>query len=548
MAQLNETPGGASFYTRTGRYRWAIAEWMMSTDHKRIGVMYLMALLSFFSVGVALGFTIRLSLLDPGWLVDAQTYNELFTLHGIIQIFLFIIPGIPVAFGNIFLPILIGAQDVAFPRINRLSWWLYVTGALIILVSLFMTGRPADTGWTFYAPYSIRSPANVSVAVLGVFVLGFSSILTGLNFVTTIHRMRAPGMSWFRMPAFPWTLYATGWVQMLATPVLAITLVLVILSRVFGIGFFDPARGGDPILFEHLFWTYSHPAVYIMLLPAMGIISEVVPVFSRRSLYGYTAVALSALGIAILGYAVWGHHMFTSGMSDTARVIFSFLTFLVAVPSGVKVFNWISTLYKGSVKLDAPLIFALSFIFLFSVGGLTGLIIGPLAPNLHVHGTYFIVAHFHYVMFGGAGFAILSAIHYWFPKMFGRMYSQRAAKIGWLFLFIGFQFLYFTMFILGYKGMPRRYFDYPPEFRPLNIVSTVGSWILVTGLIIIFANLVRALFQGEKAERNPWGGKTLEWQIPSPPPAHNFDRIPVFPGQAHADRPFDFETEGGAGG
>jgi len=526
-----------SFYENTGRYR-GLAAWMMSTDHKRIGLMYLGALLSFFSVGVVLGFVMRLNQLSPGAFIKAQTYNQIFTVHGLIQIFLFIIPGIPVAFGNFFLPILIGARDVAFPRLNRLSWWLYVAGALIVLTSLFIEGKPPDTGWTFYAPYSIRTPTSISVAVFGVFVLGFSSILTGLNFVVTIHRLRAPGMGWFKMPAFCWTLYATGWVQMLATPVLAITLVFIILSRVFGVGFFDPARGGDPILFEHLFWTYSHPAVYIMVLPAMGIISEVIPVFSRRSLYGYAAVAMSALGIAIIGYAVWGHHMFTSGMSDTARVIFSFITFLVAVPSGVKIFNWVSTLYKGSIVMDAPLVFALSFIFLFSIGGLTGLIIGSLAPNLHVHGTYFIVAHFHYVMFGGAGFAILAGLHYWFPKMFGRLYSQRRAKLGWLFLFIGFQFLYFTMFILGYKGMPRRYFDYPPEFHTLNVISTVGSWFLVAGLIIIFSNLIRALFRGEQAPASPWGGKTLEWLIPSPPPPHNFRRRPVI-----TDTPYDYEAD-----
>jgi cytochrome c oxidase subunit 1 len=527
MTQTNEAPSDAGFYRRTGKYRWVVAEWMMSTDHKRIGVMYLMAILSFFSVGVVLGFTIRLSLLDPGWLVDQQTYNELFTLHGVIQIFLFIIPGIPVAFGNIFLPILIGAQDVAFPRINRLSWWLYVSGACIILFSLFMRGRPPDTGWTFYAPYSIQTPANVSTAVLGVFILGFSSILTGLNFVTTIHRMRAPGMRWFRMPAFPWTLYATGWVQMLATPVLAITLLFIVLGRYFGVGFFDPAKGGDPILYEHLFWMYSHPAVYIMVLPAMGIISEIVPVFSRRALFGYVAVCLSALGIAIVGYAVWGHHMFTSGMSDTARVIFSFVTFLVAVPSGVKIFNWVATLYKGAIRTDAPLVFALSFIFLFSIGGLTGLIIGSLAPNLHLHGTYFIVGHFHYVMFGGAGFSILAGLHYWFPKITGRMYSDVYAKIGWLNLFIGFNILYFSMFILGFQGMPRRYFDYPAQYHTNHVISTMGSWFLAVGLVIIFTNLIRAIFKGAKAPMNPWGGKTLEWTIASPPPQENFEQAPV---------------------
>lgn len=521
-----------SFYEEKGKYR-GILSWLMSTDHKKIGIMYLGALLSFFSVGVILGFLVRLSLIAPGKIMTAQTYNEVFTTHGIIQIFLFIIPGIPVAFGNFFLPILIGARDVAFPRINRLSWWLYLTGALIIILSLFIGGRPPDTGWTFYAPYSIKTPANISLAVLGVFFLGFSSILTGLNFVTTIHRLRAPGMGWFRMPLFPWTLYATGWVQMLATPVLAITLVFIMLGRVFGVGFFDPSKGGDPILYEHLFWIYSHPAVYIMVLPAMGIISEIIPTFSKRAIFGYSAVALSALGIASVGYLVWGHHMFTSGMSDTARTIFSFITFLVAVPSGVKIFNWVATLYKGSIEVDSPLIFALSFIFLFSIGGLTGLIIGSLAPNLHLHGTYFIVGHFHYVMFGGAGFSILAALHYWFPKMFGKMYNERNAKLGWLLLFIGFNILYFSMLVLGYLGMPRRYFDYPPQYYTGHLISTIGSWILAAGLIIIFSNLIRALFKGEKAPSNPWGGKTLEWQISSPPPPGNFREIPVIKGRPY---------------
>jgi cytochrome c oxidase subunit 1 len=527
MTLKDETPPAAGFYGRTGTNRWVVAEWMMSTDHKRIGVMYLMAILSFFSVGVVLGFMIRLSLLSPGWLMDQQTYNEFFTLHGVIQIFLFIIPGIPVAFGNIFLPLLIGARDVAFPRINRLSWWLYVAGAILIIISLFLQGRPPDTGWTFYAPYSIQTPANISTAVLGVFVLGFSSILTGLNFVTTIHRMRAPGMKWFRMPAFPWTLYATGWVQMLATPVLAITLLFIVLGRFFGVGFFDPSKGGDPILYEHLFWMYSHPAVYIMVLPAMGIISEIIPVFSRRVLFGYTAICLSALGIAAVGYFVWGHHMFTSGMSDTARVIFSFVSFLVAVPTGIKIFNWVATLYKGSISMDSPLIFAVSFIFLFSIGGLTGLIIGALAPNLHLHGTYFIVGHFHYVMFGGAGFSILAGLHYWFPKITGRLYSEKYAKIGWLNLFFGFNLLYFSMFILGFQGMPRRYFDYPPEYFANHVASTVGSWFLAVGLVIIFVNLIRSVFRGPKAPANPWGGRTLEWTVASPPPHENFAQLPV---------------------
>ena len=536
--ETDAAPVHKGFYQRNGKYRWLVAEWMMSTDHKRIGLMYLMAILSFFFTGVVLGFMIRLSLLDPGWLMSQQTYNEFFTMHGVIQIFLFIIPGIPVAFGNLFLPLLIGSQDVAFPKINRLSWWLYVTGALILLLALLLPGRPPDTGWTFYAPYSVRTPANVSTAVLGVFVLGFSSILTGLNFVTTIHRLRAQGMTWLKMPAFAWTLYATGWVQMLATPVLAITLLFIFLGRFIGVGFFDPSRGGDPILYEHLFWMYSHPAVYIMVLPAMGIISEIVPVFSRRALFGYTAVCLSALGIALVGYAVWGHHMFTSGMSDTARVIFSFVSFLVAVPSGIKIFNWVSTLYKGAIRLDAPLLFAVSFIFLFSIGGLTGLIIGALAPNLHLHGTYFIVGHFHYVMFGGAGFSILAGLHYWFPKITGRMYSEKYAKIGWLNLFVGFNILYFSMFVLGFQGMPRRYFDYPATYQMNHIISTVGSWFLAFGLVLIFGNLIRSIFRGERAPANPWQGKTLEWTVPSPPAAENFAVLPVV-----SERPYNYEDE-----
>jgi len=526
LEEKNAAVQQMSFYDEKGKYG-GILSWLLSTDHKRIGIQYLVATLTFFSIGVILGLLIRLNLLSPGAFMGAENYNRIFSVHGILMIFLFIIPGVPVAFGNFFLPIMIGASDVAFPRLNRLTWWIYLAGSFIVALAIFLPGGAPDTGWTFYAPYSIEVKANVGLAVLGVFVLGFSSILTGLNFVTTIHRLRAPGMTWFKMPIFVWTLYATGWVQMLATPILAITLVFIVLGRVFGVGFFDPSKGGDPILYEHLFWTYSHPAVYIMVLPAMGIISEVIPVFTRKKIFGYKAVAFSALGIAIVGYFVWGHHMFTSGMSDTSRAIFSFITFLVAVPSGIKIFNWVATMYKGSVVLNSPFLFAVSFIFLFSIGGLTGLIIGSLAPNLHLHGTYFIVGHFHYVMFGGAGMAILAALHYWFPKMFGKMYPERPAKLGWLILFIGFNLLYFPMFVLGYNGMPRRYFDYPPRYHTGHVISTVGSWILAVGLIIIFGNLIRALFKGEKAPSNPWGGRSLEWQIPSPPPTENFEETPV---------------------
>ncbi len=517
----------ASFYEHQGKYRGIFA-WILSTDHKRIGLLYLSLILLFFSVAVFFGFLMRLKLIAPGFpLMKPQMYNAIFTLHGIIQIFLVVIPAIPAIFGNFFLPIQIGARDMAFPKINLLSWWLYASGAIIVFLSLFTGGGPVDTGWTFYAPYSLRTTVNVPLAVFGVFVLGMSSILTGVNLVTTTHRLRAPGMSWFRLPLFVWGIYATAWVQILATPVIGITLVLIMVERYFGVGVFDPAKGGDPLLYQHLFWIYSHPAVYIMILPAMGVISDVIPVFSRKNIFGYKAIAFSSIAIASVGSLVWGHHMFVSGQSDLASVIFSLLTFLVAVPSAIKVFNWVATLYKGSIELKPPLLFALTFIFLFSIGGLTGLIQGALAVNMHLHDTYWIVGHFHYIIFGGMGFGFLAAIHYWFPKMFGKMYNWKRTVWAWLILFIGFNVLYFPMLILGWEGMPRRYYDYPPQFHTLHLISTIGSWILIAGLILIFFNLVQGLRKGQKAGDNPWGGATLEWQISSPPPINNFEKIPV---------------------
>jgi cytochrome c oxidase subunit 1 len=516
-----------SFYGYQGRYHGIFA-WILSTDHKRIGLLYLSLILLFFSVAVFFGFLMRLKLIAPGFdLMKPQMYNSIFTLHGIIQIFLVVIPAIPAIFGNFFLPIQIGARDVAFPRLNLLSWWLYTSGAIIVFLSLFTGGGPVDTGWTFYAPYSLRTTVNVPLAVFGVFVLGMSSILTGINLVTTTHRLRAPGMTWFRLPLFVWGIYATAWVQILATPVIGITLVLIMLERYFGVGVFDPAKGGDPILYQHLFWIYSHPAVYIMILPAMGVISEIIPVFSRKNIFGYKAIAFSSIAIASVGSLVWGHHMFVSGQSDLASLIFSLLTFLVAVPSAIKVFNWVATLYKGSIELKPPLLYALTFIFLFSIGGLTGLFQGALAVNMHLHDTYWIVGHFHYIIFGGMGYGFLAAVHYWFPKMTGKMYHWRQAVWGWLILTIGFNLLYFPMLILGWEGMPRRYYDYPPQFHTLHLISTIGSWILVAGLIWIFSNLIQALRKGGKAGGNPWGAATLEWQISSPPPTENFEKIPV---------------------
>ncbi len=528
-----------SFYHERTRLPGVLG-WLFTTDHKRVGLLYLITSLSFFAVGVGLGLTMRLELLKSGMhIVSAQTYNALFTLHGVVMIFLFIIPGIPSSLGNFILPLQLGARDVAFPKINMLSWWLFIIGGALAVTSLFTGGGPPDTGWTFYVPYSIRTGTNISLAVFGVFLIGLSSTLTGMNFLTTIHRLRAPGLTWKRLTLFTWSLYATSWIQLLATPVLAITLLLIILERFFGVGFFDPAKGGDPILFEHLFWIYSHPAVYIMILPAMGAVTDIIPVFARKNIFGYTAIAASSLAIAFVGYLVWGHHMFTSGMSDTARVVFSLLTFLVAVPSGVKIYSWIASLYKGSITVEAPLLFTLGFIFLFSIGGLTGLVQGALATNLHVHGTYFIVGHFHYVMFGGAAMGFFAGLHYWFPKMFGRRYEEHLAKLGWTLLFIGFNMLYFSMFVVGWEGMPRRYYDYLPKFNGPNLVATIGSWILAMGLIVLFYNLIHSLVAGEEAGDNPWKAASLEWQTSSPPPTENFPVQPVM-----TKGPYDFSDQG----
>jgi len=527
-----------SFWNDTGKT--GITSWIFSTDHKRIGLLYFYSVFFFFLIAVLLGVLLRIELMAPGrTIMGPQTYNGIFTVHGVLMIFLFIIPGFPGAFGNLIMPLQIGARDVSFPRLNLFSWWLFIFGAGIIITSLFTGGGPPDTGWTFYVPFSERTGTNVSLAVFGVFAVGFSSILTGLNFVTTIHRLRAEGMTWGRLPLFVWSIYATAWVQILATPILGITLVLIIAERFLGTGLFDPARGGDPIMYQHLFWIYSHPAVYIMILPGMGIISEIIPVFARKPIFGYKMIAFSSLAIAGAGSLVWGHHMFTSGMSDMAILVFSFLTFVVAIPSAIKVFNWVSTLYRGSISLEAPMLFSLSFIFLFSIGGLTGLILGAAATDIHVHDTHFVVGHFHYVIFGGAVFAFLGAMHYWLPKFYGRRYAEKPAIVAWALMFVGFNITYFTMMVLGMEGMPRRYYDYLPEFAPLNMVSTIGSWILVSGLALLLVNLFRGLFKGEPIGRNPWEAATLEWTVQTPPRTENFEEEPVV---THG--PYDFKGAG----
>ena len=505
-----------------------IFSWIFSTDHKRIGLLYFWSILTMFGIGVVLGLLMRLELIAPGeTIVGAETYNVFFTLHGVIMIFTVVIPSIPAAFGNIFLPIMIGAEDVAFPRLNLLSWWLYIIGIAVIVVSMVTGQGPPDTGWTFYVPFSEFTTSNVTVAAIGVFIMGFSSILTGLNFLTTIHRLRMPGMSWTKLPLFVWSLYATAWIQVLATPILGITVALIVLERVVGVGLFDPAKGGDPLMYQHLFWIYSHPAVYIMVLPAMGVVTEIIPTFARKHIFGYKAIAVSSLMIAFAGSLVWAHHMFTSGMSDTAVMIFSFLTFIVAIPSAIKVFNWVATLYKGSIQVEAPLLFALAFIFEFSIGGLTGLVLGSAGTDIHLHDTYFVVGHFHYTIFGGTMMGMFGGMHYWWPKMFGRMYNRGRAFLAWAIIFVGFNALYFPMLIMGLEGMPRRYYDYLPQYQNAQVISTVGSWVLVVGLIIMFYNLFSAMKKGKPVGKNPWGAATLEWTVPSPPPTLNFVGEPV---------------------
>lgn len=512
-----------------------LKSWLWTLDHKRIGVMYLYAIMIAFFIGGLLATLIRLELLRPGEdIMGPDTYNQFFTLHGAIMIFLFIIPSIPAALGNFVLPLMIGAKDVAFPRLNLASWYVYVLGSIFALYSIITGG--VDTGWTFYTPYSTDSTGSVISMTLGVFILGFSSIFTGLNFIVTIHKLRAPGMDWFKMPLFVWGLYATAVIQVLATPVLGITLVLLIMEKAFGIGIFDPAMGGDPVLYQHFFWFYSHPAVYIMILPGMGIISELIAVFSKKKIFGYKAIAFSSLGIALVSFLVWGHHMFTSGQSELAAMIFSFLTFLVGIPSGIKMFNWLATMYKGQITLETPMLFALSFLFLFAIGGLTGIFLGALSIDVHLHDTYFVVAHFHYVMMGGTVMAFLGGLHYWWPKMWGRMYSEFWGRISAFLIFIGFNMTFFSQFILGTKGMPRRYYNYLDQYQPLHAFSSVGSWVLGAGFIVMAIYLIHSLFKGRPAPKNPFGALTFEWETTSPPPHHNFEGTPVW---KHG--PYDFD-------
>jgi cytochrome c oxidase subunit 1 len=504
-----------------------LRSWLLTGDHKRIGLIFLVAISTALALGAVFALLIRTELTFPGPTIvsSGRIYNRLFTLHGTIMIFLFIIPSIPASFGNFVLPLMLGARDVAFPRLNLASLYLYLGGTVFFLLVLVLGG--IDTGWTFYAPYSTKTATPVVLAVTGAFILGFSSIFTGINFLVTIHTMRPPGMTWYQMPLMLWALYGTAVIQVLATPVLAITLLLLAAERVLGVGIFDPALGGDPVLFQHFFWFYSHPAVYIMILPAMGVVTEVISAFARKPVFGYKFIASSSLAIALIGFLVWGHHMFVSGQSALVGMIFSALTFAVAIPSAIKVFNWLATMYKGSIWLAPPMCFAIMFILLFGIGGLTGLFLGSLAVNVQVHDTSFVVAHFHYTMAGGALMGFLAAAFYWWPKITGRMYSLALGQITAVLIFIGFNCTYFPQFIIGSRGMPRRYFDYTrllganPEFTFYQIISTVGGFMFVGGLALAAFTLLRSLFAGSPAPPNPWGGTTLEWQCASPPPSEN---------------------------
>ena len=523
------SPNTTSIYPKVHylNANYGVKSWLLTTDHKRIALLYLLSITFFFFIGGLFATLIRLELLTPkGDLVSSETYNKLFSMHGIIMIFFFLIPSIPAVLGNFLIPLMVGAKDVAFPRLNLLSWYLFNLGGLFMLYAVVNGG--VDTGWTFYPPYSSNfSNTNVAATVIGIFIAGFSSILTGLNFIVTVHSMRAPGMTWFRLPLFVWGIYATSIIQVLGTPVLAITLLLVAAERLLHIGVFDPAYGGDPVLFQHLFWFYSHPAVYIMVLPSMGVVSELVATFTRHEIYGYKFVAFSSVAIAVLSFLVWGHHMFVSGQSIYASMVFSFLSYAVAIPSAIKVFNWTATLHKGSVSYQTPMLYAFGFVGLFTIGGMTGLFLAALGIDVHVTDTYFVVAHFHYIMVGGAVMGYLGGIHYWWPKISGRMYPEGWAKLSALIVFVGFNLTFFPQFLLGYMGMPRRYHSYPAEFQVLNVMSTAGASILAVGYVLPMVYLIWSMRYGPIAEANPWPAPGLEWQTSSPPPPENFEVTPT---------------------
>ncbi|HEY9111149.1 MAG TPA: cytochrome c oxidase subunit I [Rhodanobacteraceae bacterium] len=520
---LPELEPPRSFYT----HRSGLLGWLLTRDHKRIAILYTITITLFFFMGGVAAAMMRINLVEPqGALLSAETYNKTFTFHGVVMVWFFLIPSIPATLGNFLLPLMIGARDLAFPRLNLASWYLFVIGGCFTIACLLLGG--VDTGWTFYTPFSTMfSNSNVILVAVGVFVTGFSTILTGLNFIVTTHKLRMPGMTWFKLPLFVWGMYAVSLVMVLATPVLAMTLSLIGLERIAHVGIFDPALGGDPLLFQHLFWFYSHPAVYIMILPAMGVASEIIPCFARRGIFGYRFMVYALIGIAVVGFLVWGHHMFVAGMSATATLVFSILSFIIAVPSAIKVFNWTATLRRGRISFEAPMLYALGFVGLFMIGGMSGLMLAAPALDIPLHATYFVIAHFHYVMVGGTVMAYLGGIHYWWPKITGRLYSEAWARFAAILMFFGFNFTFFPQYVLGYLGMPRRYHAYPPEFQTLNILSSTGASILAISYLIPVIYLGWSLFRGARAPDNPWGARGLEWQTTSPPPKQNFLARPV---------------------
>ncbi|MBK5292834.1 MAG: cytochrome c oxidase subunit I [Acidobacteriia bacterium] len=534
LAPPPSAPPPAETPTHYLNANYGFRSWMFTLDHKRIALLYLASITLFFFIGGFYAVMLRLELVTPaGDLMSAENYNKSFTMHGVMMVFFFLIPSIPAVLGNFLIPLMIGARDLAFPRLNLLSWYIYMAGGMLTLYAMVAGG--VDTGWTMYTPYSTTySNSHVMVMAVGIFINGFSSILTGLNFIVTIHKMRAPGLTWFRLPLFVWAHYATSVIQVLGTPVIAITILLVALERGFGFGFFDPKLGGDPILFQHLFWFYSHPAVYIMILPSMGVVSELVTCFSRKKVFGYKFIAMSSVAIAVFGFLVWGHHMFVSGQSIYAGMIFSFLSFLVGIPSAIKVFNWTATMYKGSISYHTPMLYVFGFIGLFTIGGLTGLIVANLGLDVHLHDTYFIVAHFHYIMVGGAVMGYLGGIHFWWPKITGRLYPEGWARFSALVLFVGFNLTFFPQFLVGYLGMPRRYHAYPEEFQVFNVMSSAGASILGLGYLIPMIYLTWSWRYGKLAPPNPWGAKGLEWTTPSPPTTFNFEETPVVTEEAYA--------------